>query len=91
MPTARSWAAPAQGRRYSPARQAVRTVHYSTNHSCRATLLQISKAGRRVGPALHDNASSLASTTSFWVGLREVGGRHSPSMGLLPSLHFFLS
>jgi hypothetical protein len=63
MPTARSWAAPAStvrvGRRYGPS-----ITVQTTNHCCRATFPQVSKAGRRVGPALHENASSLASTTS---------------------------
>ncbi len=42
---------PWQGRRYGPSGQAVRTVHHSTNHTCLSTLLQLSWAGCRVGPA----------------------------------------
>jgi hypothetical protein len=34
-------------------RQAVRTVHHSTNHTCRATLVHLNRAGRLVGPALY--------------------------------------
>jgi hypothetical protein len=42
---------------------AVRTVHlHSSNHTWRTTLLQLSPAQRRVGPAIHDNASSLVMT-----------------------------
>jgi hypothetical protein len=31
----------------------IQTVTHSTNHTCRANLLQLSWAGRRVGPALY--------------------------------------
>jgi hypothetical protein len=48
-----------KGNRYGTARQAVRPVHYSTNHTWRVTVPQLSYTGRRVGPALHDNARSL--------------------------------
>jgi hypothetical protein len=40
-----SWAANACG-------QAVLSVNHSTNNSCQYTLLQLSRAGRRVGPVL---------------------------------------
>ena len=42
-----------QGRRYGPSGQAVRTVHPSTKHTCLSTILQLSRTGRRVGPALY--------------------------------------
>jgi hypothetical protein len=54
-----------QGRRYGTAGQAVRPIYHSTNHSCRAILPQRRKAGRRVGPALYDYASSLVRCTGL--------------------------
>ncbi len=54
-----------QGRRYGTVRQAVSLVHHRTNHACRATLPQFSKAGRRVEPALYDYASSLVRCTGL--------------------------
>ncbi len=64
-PEVRSWAAPdraggtvRQGRRYGPSGQAVRTVHHRTNHTCLSTLLQLSRAGCRVGSALYRPSAS---------------------------------
>ncbi len=42
-----------QDEQCSPSGQAVRTVHHSTIHTCRATLFQLSRAELRVGPALY--------------------------------------
>jgi hypothetical protein len=56
LPKFRSWAAPARDRRviYSIRfRQAVRTVHHSTNHNCRATVIHLNQAGRPFGPAIY--------------------------------------
>ncbi len=48
--------------RNGTARQAVRPIHHSTNHTCRGTVPQLSYAWSRVGPALHDNGSHVASS-----------------------------
>ena len=44
---------PCQGRRHGLSRQALCTVYYSTNDTCRATLLQLSWAWRRAGSTLY--------------------------------------
>jgi hypothetical protein len=36
---------------YGPSGQAPRTVHHSTDHTCRASVLQLNWAGCRVGPS----------------------------------------
>ncbi len=41
-----------QGRRYSALEEALRTVHHIAHHTCRATLLQLDRAGCRVGSTL---------------------------------------
>jgi hypothetical protein len=63
---------PGRGRQYS-----VRHIHHSTSHTCRVTVPQLSKAGRRVGPALHDNASSLCVPIAQQAGQVVVLGRLS--------------
>ena len=51
LPEAHSWAAPRQGRQYRTSR--LWPAHHSTNHPSPSPLLQLGRAGRRVGSILY--------------------------------------